>query len=230
MSRGVLAYCGSSLAASELINPALLALEDYASYSQFRQEYVANYVGQGGEVIKSSRFHPAVVSAIAEGTWAVDDGPGPYGHEIAVYLYLDPFELVYTEDPLQRFDDVLRYEQWRKQGLLPPPILVVEDERGKLRTSNGHRRAQASRRANLFVPAWVWPAAKVPGIATPDGRPILAGLTCELAAFWAYRAGLPCEPGTLARIPNTTELVAKIRRMGEVECERFKVAPLSTAA
>ncbi|HKP13137.1 MAG TPA: ParB/Srx family N-terminal domain-containing protein [Blastocatellia bacterium] len=230
MSRGVLAYCGSSLAASELINPALLALEDFVLYSQFRQEYVANYVGQDGVVVKSSRFHPAVVPNIAEGTWAVDDELGPYGHEIAVYLHLDPFSLVYTEDPRQRFDDVLRYEEWRKQGLLPPPITVVEAERGALTITNGHRRTEASRRSNLPVPAWVWPAATIPGIATPDGRPILAGLTCELAAFWSYRAGLPCEPGVLERIPNTTELAAKIRRMGEAECERFKVAPLSTAA
>lgn len=230
MSRGVLAYCGSSLAASELINPALLALEDFTSYRQFRKEYIDNYVGQDDVVVKSSRFHPAVVPGIAEGTWAIDDEPGPYGYEIAVYLYLDPFKLAYTEDPLQRFDDVLRYEEWRTQGLLPPPITVVEAERGALTISDGHRRTEAARRSNLPVPAWVWPAAKIPGISTPDGGPILAGLTCELAAFWSYRAGLPYETGALARIPNTTELAAKIRRMGEAECKRFKVTPFSTAA
>ena len=229
MSNAVLAYCGSSLVHHELLNPALLASADFVSYRQFREQCAANYLGQGGEVVKSSRFHPAVVPAIAEGTWVIDENPGPYGHEIAVYLHLEPSALGYTEDPRQRFDDVLRYEEWRKQGLLPPPITAVEAERGIV-ISDGHRRAEAARRASLTVPAWVWPAARIPGIATQDGRPILTGLTCELAAFWSYRSGLPCEQGVLARIPNTTELAAKIRRLGRAECERFNVAPLSTAA
>lgn len=219
-----LAYCGSKLVGHPFDDPCRLSRGDFLSYRDWKERYIANYLGESGEVYRSSRLHPASVDEIETGTWIMDDAPGPYGHDIGVCLHLDPHALLYGEDPRERLEDVIRYESWREAGLVPPPINVVETEKGNLKVSDGHRRTEAARRAGTFVPAFVWPAANIPGIATPDGQPIIVGLTWELAAFWAVRNGLPCDRDALAEIPRRSELVSKIRRLGPQACEPFGVA------
>lgn len=225
----VLAYCGSRMVGYPFNDPCRLSRGDFLSYRDWKDRYMANYLGEGGQVCRSSRLHPASVDEIKPGTWLIDDQPGPYGHDIGVCLHLDPHRLLYSEDPRERFEDVIRYQRWRTDGLVPPPINVVETERGNLMTSDGHRRTEAARRARTFVPAFVWPAAHIPGIATHDGKPLITGLTWELAAFWSVCNGLTCDRGALAEIPRRNELASKIRRLGAQTCERFGVTHVVAA-
>ncbi len=83
-------------------------------------------------------------------------------------------------DPTKRGDDE-RYAQWMKEGKRPPPIEIVQTERGTMRVMDGHRRALATKLAGVKdIEAWV--SYSIPtGKVGSDGNPIMTGLTFEMA-------------------------------------------------
>jgi hypothetical protein len=129
--------------------------------------------------------------APAIGTWRIDHVRGLYGREISVLVELDPHHLVDSElDSAgrllpERRPDAQRYEMWIKEGYRPPPVEVLETDRGELKVTDGHRRLVASRNAGATLLCWVSPSANVPsGTLDCNGKPIKAGLTFEM---WTER-------------------------------------------
>jgi len=135
----------------------------------------------------SSRTHPFVLNVPAIGTWRIDDFRGIYGRSITVLTELEPKTLTDSElDSMGKLDyvkrpDATRYEQWIREGVRPPPVEVLETERGQLRVSDGHRRLVASRSAGAKLLCWVSPTVNVPtGALDCNGVPIKTGLTFEM--------------------------------------------------
>ena len=172
---------------------------------------------QDGNLVARSRETPVSGLQIPEvGTWKVDDDfKGNHGRYIEQLQEVDPGSLIlpegdYAEDeklnPEGRGDDAKQYAEWLKEGKEPPPINVVETEDGGLRVTDGHRRAAAAKMAGQKVKAWISPSVPVPGIKTPDGKPIYTGLTDELAGFtWNEEASQDSDLEPRQESPVTEE-------------------------
>jgi hypothetical protein len=133
----------------------------------------------------SSRKIPTDYIAPPVGTWRISEWSGIYGRDIEELVLFDTDALVPTEfsveDNLEgRGFDSERYEGWILDGHISPPIHVIQADNDELRITDGHRRWHAHQRLSLPIEAWVsW---TIPGDAVdPKGRPILTGLTYELA-------------------------------------------------
>lgn len=129
----------------------------------------------GSRRAESSRTTPQRPIDLPIGVWMLDDFVGLHGREISQLRLLEPSVLLVSEDTgAGKRGDVARYAEWLRQGLVPPPITVVETWEGNLKISNGHRRALAATEAGVLVPAWVGPT-----VTLPSGSRV--GLTLELA-------------------------------------------------
>lgn len=160
-------------------------LADYVRLSDLDATYLATYFGPDGEALASSRETPAAYPDLPPGTWMIDQSMQfPWGREIYELVEFSPRELEPSEfswdDPKAeltwggKWRDVQRYASWLKEGLRPPPILVVQSTSGTLRVVNGHRRLAAADIAGVPVRAWVsWL------VQTPEHGTV--GLTYELA-------------------------------------------------
>lgn len=155
----------------------------YLNLARWQNYLRAPYLqGESSRTKFFSRLAPAV------GTWRIDDLRGLHGREISVILELDPHQLVDSEldsagllSPEKRAD-AQRYEQWIREGSRPPPIEVLETDKGLLKVTNGHRRLVATRNAGATsLLCWVSPAVNVPtGDLDCNKMPIKTGLTFEM--------------------------------------------------
>lgn len=139
--------------------------EDYITWSEIHKSILSNYFDSEGNQIAVSNEVPAKQSDLPIGKWRIDDIEGIYGHEIQQLQMVDPNNLIDVEEPEKyRRNDVDKYEQWRKEGLVPPPIEVVKQTNGRmgLKIVDGHRRAAAAKRLGMKVPAWVAPIGDHP--------------------------------------------------------------------
>ncbi len=173
---------------------------DFVLERAHHQAYAARYFDAAGHKVASSRMMPAVM-VYPESCWLYNDVcPGIYGHEIEQYRWLDPAQLspqesaVFTNEE-GRADDAERYAGWLRQGLVPPPIGVVEAHNGEWRITNGHRRWRAAQLAGMKVPAWFGPRQ-----LGRDGLCLITGLTYEVALFNACLAGLAPPAGEVERV------------------------------
>ena len=176
----------------------------YIPDSEYQQALRRNYF-EGDEKLASSRTKPADMPDYPLGSWRIDDQfRGNHGREISQLRELDPKVLEASEDELRwRSQDVDRYAEWLRQGLKPPPIEVVETERGALRITNGHRRWAAAKAAGVPVRAWVSPVAPIfPERLTSEGTPMLTGLTDELAERYGIALGRDITPAATRQPPR----------------------------
>lgn len=157
--------------------------DEFVRASLYRDWLLAGYD-------RSTRYQnltqPAThMPAFPAGTWRIDDedwnGYGYAVHELR-WLQLDDLEPTETAWKYERRHYVDRYAEWRREGLVPPPIEVVETVRRRLRIINGHRRWAAARELDVLVPAWVSPIIEVEGLGK-------VGLTYELSIIEALAAG-----------------------------------------
>lgn len=188
-----------------------LVESEYLDLAKWRNFLCAPYVEGDG---KSSRTNPFSGTLPAAGTWRLDDLRGLHGREISVLIELDPHQLIDSElDQIGRLSperraDGQRYEKWLRAGDLPPPIEVMETDRGQLKVSDGHRRLVAARNAGANLLCWVSPAVNVPtGELDCNGHPIKTGLTYEI---WRSKgmdafAGSPFIEGFIQE-PQTSNL------------------------
>lgn len=145
-----------------------------------------------GKQIARSRTTPATYPDVEIGAWRKHrDYKGMYGHDIEQLIEVDPDDLMlpegdYADDskrynnPEGRQDDSKRYAKWMEEGLVPPPIDVLELPNGKLKVMDGHRRAGAAKRVGKNIRAWVSWAAKS-GKTDVNDKPMFTSLTHELA-------------------------------------------------
>jgi hypothetical protein len=110
----------------------------------------------------SSRFTPNRAYELPpDGSWAIHTSAWPTGHDVFKLVTLPVAQLVPTEDVRDngRYGDAERYAQWLLDGLVPPPIHLVETAAGELRVINGHRRLRAHQLAGVtFIKAWLSPS------------------------------------------------------------------------
>lgn len=155
----------------------------YLDLARWQNYLRAPYLqGESSRTKLFTRFAPEV------GTWRIDDFRGLHGREISVIVELDPHQLIDSEldsagrlSPEKRVD-AQRYEQWIREGNRPPPIEVLETDKGQLKVTNGHRRLVAARNAGATsLLCWVSPSVNVPiGELDCNGHPIKSGLTYEM--------------------------------------------------
>jgi hypothetical protein len=156
-------------------------LRDYVDFDEYRDKWRSQYV-QGGAIVASSRLVPSKIEIPRVGTWGIDRHAGLHGHEIAVLRFVDPRDLAPSEHEPGRDADVERYRNWMvEEGRVPPPITVMETDRGSLKISDGHRRYRAALEAGLEIPAWVYPIAEHPERKRDAyGHVLMVGLTYEM--------------------------------------------------
>lgn len=138
------------------------------------------YVDQTGAIVRSSRFEPSSTPVWPTGTWMVDDDGEIFILRSVRLSELEPseFDWRHFREPghWPRIRDAERYAEWMEQGLVPPPIRVVETWRGNLRVVDGHRRLAAhALLSRKRIRAWV----------SPLGPSKSAGLT------WSEATGTP---------------------------------------
>ena len=99
------------------------------------------------------------------------------GHELEQLVEVPIDALEISEDTgADRFGDVARYARWILEGKEPPPIRVVQTDKGTLKTMD-HRRLLAAKAVGArTIKAWVSWAT----ISPRQGNPVV-GLTRELA-------------------------------------------------
>lgn len=163
-----------------------------ATYDAYREGYFT----PEGKQLASSRLQPAKPYPYAVGAWRIDNHFGPYGREIEKLVELDPKTLTVTEadytrksDDPTREEDARRYAQWMKDGLTPPPVVVVERDDGTLAVSDGHRRVAGAKLAGKPITGWVSYKMDT-GRKTPDGKPIYTAMTYEGVVHGHEKAGL----------------------------------------
>jgi hypothetical protein len=174
-------------------HPAELAGQMVRGSDVNKQQRSAYVNEAGGRNEHSSRSTPADAGSHEVGTWKVDnDFEGNHGRFIEQLQELDPHTLELPEgdyanqpkhNPEGRRDDAVRYAEWIKQGHQAPEISVNETDAGGLRVTDGHRRVAAAKMAGVPIRAWISPNVPIPGMKTPDGKPIYTGLTDRLAGF-----------------------------------------------
>lgn len=188
-------------------DPAKVPDEEFLKQSEYQDRIATHYFDANGarRVVPgldgrpeaaSSRTVPVVDLRLQEGQWLIDDKfKGIYGHEIAQLRSLDPASLQLMEEDYTtgvnwegRGDDARRYAGWIRQGLTPPPITVLETERGRMRVMDGHRRVAAAKLTGTQVLAWVWPAMDHPKGLIDQGtmKVMRVGLTYEAAKGREY--------------------------------------------
>lgn len=162
--------------------------EDFIPAQDVRKFERSHYFDEEGVKKASSRTTPQGAPPWKLGQWKIDDVAGGHGHLIEQLQEIDPNKLESTENPREiygtgtnRGEDVDRYKQWLQEGKEPPPISAVQTEQGNLRIVDGHRRWLAAKELGVPVKVWVSPIADIPGMVTPKGEPIGAGLTYEMA-------------------------------------------------
>lgn len=131
-----------------------------ADRSQYVQESLYHYACKKAHKNKSGRYHPnKYYPQYPVGTWKIDDEfQGPWGHLIEELQLLDPRDLIAGEITEEnRFLDIDRYVGWMEEGLVPPPVNVVETIHGHLRIYDGHRRWYSTIRTNSLIFVWVNP-------------------------------------------------------------------------
>jgi len=173
----------------------------------------ARYVSEDGRVIASSRHVPNEIEHPPVGSWRIDDFNGMYGHEVSQLRWLDPHDLELRESMVEsnqegRGWDAERYAEWAADGYRAPAICVIESDRGTLLVIDGHRRVAAAKALGRKVLAWVSPAAET-GKCDYHGKPMVTGLTHELAVRAALLDGKRVAPGLAARY---REKIAEIER------------------
>ncbi len=182
----------------------------YIDDRKYQESLSAPYF-DGENKIASSREVPFSGDLPQVGSWRISHIKGNYGHEIErlTTVKLDDLDLPEVRegklDPTKRGDDE-RYAEWLKQGLRAPPIEIVETEAGKLRVSDGHRRALAAKLAGQDeIEAWVSYAVPT-GKIDSSGKPMKTGLTYELAhPGGATGAPAPASVGAAANEPTNIE-------------------------
>lgn len=122
----------------------------------------------------SSRTTPIEFTGWPEEGWVLGEDFGA-GRELLHLTRLDPWSVEVSEDTgALKWADVERYAQWMtREGLCPPPVDVIETDTGRLKLSNGHRRAHACKLGDSALPALV-------SYSVLDERGYVAPLTIEL--------------------------------------------------
>lgn len=165
-------------------------VSEYLHAAQYRRQLRANYFSQDGKKLASSRATPASLELPVTGSWRIDDHVGLHGREISVLVAVDPDALDLSEadwsDPSipnyeGRRDDAERYACWIADGLIPPPIEVVQTDSGTFRVTDGHRRLAAAKLAGASsLLAWISPTMPHPtGLADCLGEILRVGMTFE---------------------------------------------------
>jgi hypothetical protein len=169
-------------------DPAQLQLKDLLKKSEHEAQTDQPYYDEHGHVIADSRRVPVEGLTVRLGQWMVEDRySGIWGHQIYQLRELDPHTLLLSENLVETNEqgrgwDADRYAEWLKEGKTPPPISVVETDKGALAVVDGHRRVGAAMRARMPVLAWVSPMTDDPtGWRFPDGRINRVPLTWESA-------------------------------------------------
>ena len=165
----------------------------YMDGAAYRSAIASQYV-EGETKKASSREVPFAGELPPLGSWRIDPFKGIHGQEIEHLVKVKIADLSTPEtanglDPMKRGDDV-RYAQWLRDGLRAPPIEVVQREDGSLRVIDGHRRVLAAKQAGMDeIEAWVnYISPVADGRLGSNGKPIMTGLTFELATMPAIRA------------------------------------------
>lgn len=171
----------SSYPASD--DPGSLSEKDFIPMRKYIEQIRSEYIAQG----KSSRHTPISQNlGLKVGQWKIDEINGLFGREISQLREIDFNDLEHSEDLVDkniegRGDDSVRYSEWIKEGKTPPPIEVVETPDGRLKITDGHRRAKAFKLAGKKVLAWVSPVVDSPRGKDASGRQMKTGITYELA-------------------------------------------------
>jgi len=149
------------------------------SRADVRKLELAAYV-DGGAVIRSSRETPSAAGgAFKIGTWMVDDDHDVFVLRRVRLDALTPTEFAWANfrEPFHfpRIRDAERYAGWMEDGHEPPPITVLETDKGALNVNDGHRRLAAhALLARKTIKAWVSPTGGYgAGLSWEDatGRP-----------------------------------------------------------
>lgn len=107
---------------------------------------------------------------VPTGTFGVETWTGIHGTEIVELCEVPLAWLRPSESPNMHV--VAQYAEWMQAGHEPPPIHIIQTEKGTLRITNGHHRFAAAQVAGKpTIRAWVsW-------LMWADGHP--TGLTLE---------------------------------------------------
>ena len=149
----------------------------YLSREAYEDELRATYA-RGLDELASSRTTPQSVPSPPVGTWMIDDRFAMLdGHEVEQLVEVDVNNLEISEDTGRaRFADVARYARWLRAGLEPPPLTVLQTDRGTLKTLDHRRLLAAKALGRKTIKAWVsWSTT-----SDRPGNPSV-GLTFELA-------------------------------------------------
>lgn len=140
------------------------------------------YFNSNGQQLHSSRTAPLNYMPFRIGDWHIDDVYGVYGRSIDVVISVSIDAIRLTEEDYTkvnyegRGDDAMRYAAWLQQGLIAPPISILETERFNLDVIDGHRRVAAAKLADRpTILAWV--SFAMPVNANPGA--VKTGLTFE---------------------------------------------------
>lgn len=165
---------------------------------------------------ESSKTLPMAPLDLQVGQWMIDRFKGLHGREIAQLRLVDTANLLPSEDLVPtntegRGDDSKLYRKWLEEGRTPPPINVVETDKGTLRVTDGHRRYYAHKEAGMPVLAWVWPAMDHPNgdrINGGKGPVMRVGMTFE-ATRNAMAIASQAIPASTTSQSTTTDKAAK---------------------
>lgn len=156
------------------------------------------------------------------GAWFEEAFAMAYGHMVYQLTWVALRNIAPTElhggrlDPTKhRYLEV--YKGWLASGHQPPPVTIVESDSGELRLVDGHRRFVAA--LELRLPAILALVSfAVPGASfTPEGAPIMTGLTLEIALQDARMAGSKALTSAQwaeleAKIPELRKRAAALQR------------------
>ena len=163
---------------------------DYVTWDEISRLEHEPYV-KDGVVIANSRQVPNDKTFPPVGTWRISEIKGIHGREIEQLVELPIASLKLSEldrkgrlDPAKAGDDV-RYAEWLAEGRRPPPINVLQQDKGSLSVTDGHRRALAAQRAGQkTIEAWVNYAVPIPDggrINNDPSKPFIrTGMTYEM--------------------------------------------------
>jgi hypothetical protein len=148
--------------------------------------------------IASSREVMANNPDIDPGSWRISNLKLLHGRDIEQLgifnpkdLRPDEFDWENPEAKLNdegRLKDARRYAKWINDGHEAPPISAIQNDRGDIRVTDGHRRLYAAHLAGKPVRAWVsWTTDHPNGHTDWKGNTIKVGLTHEVVS----NSGLP---------------------------------------
>lgn len=187
-----------------------------------RERLRSGYV-RGATVLANSRETPAVhYQAPSLGAWRMDDFKGLHGREIAQLRRVAVADLGLVEEDWTspeyahhagKAEDARRYAQWLREGVVPPPVEVVETDQGKLNLAgDGHRRVAAHKLAGIeYILAWVCPCMDHPeGLRRDAGAgPVLrVGMTYEGAVAFICAEAKQAPTVDEFSLPLPSEVIA----------------------